>query len=174
MTLSSATANTPVSQHPPVDPAPRQLRHLHRLVRRPFLRHLRVGFSQTFRGAVSAREGVDSLWEGNWQVARLDIESLRLTVREGRVSWRKHVLQKLAERHMAQTDVRDVLLTGERIRDYPEDKPFPSALFMAHVGGKPIHVVASYDDSDRRVFIITAYEPSLDIFESDYRTRKKS
>jgi len=26
---------------------------------------------------------------------------------------------------------------------------------------------------NRRAFIITAYEPSLDIFESDYRTRKK-
>jgi len=26
----------------------------------------------------------------------------------------------------------------------------------------------------KQAFVITAYEPSLDVFESDYRTRKKS
>lgn len=59
----------------------------------------------------------------------LDLELLRQVVRERRVEWRKHVLQKLAERRLAQSAVLDVLMTGERIRDYTEDRPFPSAFF---------------------------------------------
>jgi hypothetical protein len=67
-----------------------------------------------------------------------------------------------------------VLLSGERIRDYTEDRPVPSALFLGYIGGKPLHVVAAFDEITKEAFVITAYEPSLDVFESDYRTRKKS
>jgi len=66
-----------------------------------------------------------------------------------------------------------VLLNGERIRDYTEDRPFPSALFLGYISGKPLHVVAACDEIENEAFVITAYEPSLDVFESDYRTRKK-
>ena len=64
-------------------------------------------------------------------------------------------------------------MTGELIREYGEDKPFPSALFLGYFAGRPLHVVAAFDDSDGRAFIITAYEPSLEIFEADYRTKRK-
>lgn len=103
----------------------------------------------------------------------LNLESLHQAVREQRVAWRKHVLQKLAERGLEQSAVLEVLLTGERIRDYTEDRPFPSALLLGYVGGKPLHVVVACDETDRRAFIITAYEPSRDFFEADYRTKRK-
>ncbi|MEO8429121.1 MAG: DUF4258 domain-containing protein [Verrucomicrobiota bacterium] len=103
----------------------------------------------------------------------LDLDKLREAVREGRVEWRKHVLQKLAERGIFQQTVLEVLLTGERIRNYTEDRPFPSALFLGYVASKPLHVVAACDEAGKCAFIITAYEPSLDVFEPDYRTRKK-
>jgi Domain of unknown function (DUF4258) len=103
----------------------------------------------------------------------LDLAILREAVRQGRIQWRKHVLQKLAERGIQQQAVREVLLQGERIRDYAEDRPFPSAIFLGYVGNRPLHVVASCDEVNRKAFIITAYEPSLDVFESDHRTRKK-
>ena len=57
----------------------------------------------------------------------LNLAVLREAVVAGSIEWRKHVLQKLAERGIAQQAVREVLLNGERIRDYTEDKPFPSA-----------------------------------------------
>jgi hypothetical protein len=38
---------------------------------------------------------------------------------------------------------------------------------------KPYHVVAAYDDGNEKVYVITAYEPSLEAFEPDYRTRRK-
>lgn len=58
-----------------------------------------------------------------------DLAVFREAIAAGRIEWRKHVLQKLAERGIAQQAVRDVLLNGERIRDYTDDKPFPSARF---------------------------------------------
>src|SRR2546428_1863211 len=103
----------------------------------------------------------------------LNLETFREAVAAGKIQWRKHVLQKLAERGIQQETVREVLLNGERIRDYVEDRPFPSALFLGYVSDKPLHVLAACDEIERQAFVITAYKPSLDVFESDYRTRRK-
>jgi len=86
----------------------------------------------------------------------MELATFREAIAAGRIEWRAHALQKLAERSIRQQDVRDVLLKGERIRDYTEDRPFPSALFMGFVGGKPLHVVASSDETNKRAFVITA------------------
>ena len=103
-----------------------------------------------------------------------DLAVFRAAVVSVSIEWRKHVLQKLAERGIPQQAVRDVLLQGERIREYADDKPFPSALFLGYISGKPLHVVAACDETSRQAFVITAYEPSLEIFEADYRTRRKT
>ena len=102
----------------------------------------------------------------------LDLEKLRAVIREGNVEWRKHVLERMVERNISRTAVFNVLLTGERIRDYEDDKPFASALFLGYDGSHPIHVVAALDEATQRAFVITVYEPSLDVFESDYKTRR--
>ena len=102
-----------------------------------------------------------------------DLTIFRQAMAAGSIEWRKHVLQKLAERGIPQDSVREVLLRGERIRDYEDDKPFPSALFLGYVSSTPLHVVAACDETTGQVFIITAYEPSLEIFEPDYRTKRK-
>jgi Ser/Thr protein kinase RdoA (MazF antagonist) len=102
-----------------------------------------------------------------------DLEVFRQTVAAGRIEWRKHVLQKLAERGVPQQAARDVLLKGDMIRVYSDDKPFPSALFLGYASGKPLHVVAACDETNRHVFVITAYEPSPEVFEADYRTKRK-
>jgi Domain of unknown function (DUF4258) len=106
-------------------------------------------------------------------VKPLDLAILREAVGQGRIQWRRHVLEKLAERGIQQQAVREVLLKGEKIRDYTQDLPFPSALFLGYIGGKPLHVVAACDEVSRQAFVITAYEPSLEVFESDYRTKRK-
>ncbi len=80
----------------------------------------------------------------------------------------------MAERNTPQAVVLEVLLSGERIRDYPEDKPFASALFFGYDDDRPLHVVASVDEAARQTFIITVYEPSLEVFEADYKTKRKS
>ena len=80
----------------------------------------------------------------------------------------------MLERDISRSDVKEVLLNGELISNYPKDKPFPSALFFKLVNGRPLHVVAAIDSHIGKVFIITAYEPSLEIFKKDFKTRRKS
>jgi hypothetical protein len=74
---------------------------------------------------------------------------------------------------MKQSAVVDVLLYGEEIHRYDDDKPFPSALFLGFDLGKPLHVIAAFDADAETAFVITAYEPTLDYFEDDFKTRKR-
>lgn len=102
-----------------------------------------------------------------------DLTKFRKAVAGGRIEWRQHVLQRLAERVIPLRTAVEVLSSGERIENYSGAKPFPSALFLGYSGNKPFHVVAAFDEVEARVYVITAYEPTLAVFESDYRTRRK-
>jgi hypothetical protein len=103
----------------------------------------------------------------------MDVARLRAVLAAGRFEWRKHALQRMAERQISQTAGLEVLRSGERIEDYPEDSPYPSALFLAWVEGRPLHAVAALDAEHEWAYIITAYEPDLEHLEPDYRTRRR-
>lgn len=93
-------------------------------------------------------------------------------IANGRLIWRKHALEKMFERKISRDEVKEVLLEGELIEDYADAKPFPSALFMKVNNSRPIHVVAGWNEMRKDVFIITAYEPTLDKFKDDFKTRR--
>lgn len=103
----------------------------------------------------------------------MNLDALRRAVHDERIDWRKHSLSRLTERGITQSQALDVLLTGEPIESYEDDKPYPSALFLGFPSGVPLHVVAAFDEAHRIVYIITVYEPTLEHFEEDFRTRRK-
>ncbi len=103
----------------------------------------------------------------------LDQPKLNAAALAGRLEWRKHVLQRLAERSITLDAVLQTLAEGERLEDYPEDRPYPSALFMAWADNRPLHVVAAFDEDNNWAYVITAYEPDLEHFEGDYKTRRR-
>ncbi len=94
-------------------------------------------------------------------------------VRYGRISWKRHALERILERNILRKDVTDVLQNGEVIEEYPDDHPFPSILIYGKSDEKPLHVVVSIDTVNKWCYIITVYRPDLKHFESDYKTRKK-
>lgn len=102
----------------------------------------------------------------------LDFEGMGSAVRARRIEWQRHALERMAARNIGRSEVFQVLLGGERIEDYPDTEPFPSGLFMGPSAMRPLHVVAAYDSSEDRVFIITVYEPDLEHFEPDFKTRR--
>jgi len=102
----------------------------------------------------------------------LNVSRLRSAIVAGRYEWRKHALERLAERGISQEWVLEVLDTGELIEDYPEDTPHPGALFLGWVQGRPLHVVAAMDDENDWAYIITTYKPDDEHFEPDSRTRR--
>jgi hypothetical protein len=50
---------------------------------------------------------------------------------------------------------------------------FSPLIFLGYNGDKPLHVVAACDEANGRAYLITAYEPSLEIFEPDLKTKRK-
>ena len=82
----------------------------------------------------------------------------------------QHSRRRFAERGINIDDIRFVIKAGEIIEQYPDDMPFPSCLILGNSGERVLHVVASIDDG--LVYIITAYAPSPEKWESDWTTRK--
>ena len=97
---------------------------------------------------------------------------MRNALRASQIEWQRHALERMMERGIRRSDALHVLLSGEAIEDYPDDKPFPSALFLGWIESRPIHVVAALDAANDCVFVLTVYEPDLEHFEADFRRRK--
>lgn len=100
-------------------------------------------------------------------------EQLKIAIKNGYLEWQRHAFERMMERGISRESVKAVLLTGEIIEEYPDNKPYPSALFFGRIRGNPLHVVAAFDYKSNYCFIITAYKPDLEHFESDYKTRRK-
>jgi len=101
-----------------------------------------------------------------------DFAKLRTSIIQRKIIWRRHALERMLERDLSRAIVLDIASNGEVIEDYSADRPTPTVLMFGWDKKRPIHVVLSLEP-DGEVAVITAYEPSLDIFELDYRTRRK-
>jgi len=83
----------------------------------------------------------------------------------------KHFINRINERNIEYDDVLYVIKNGEMIEEYPTAYPYPCALFFKYItNNKPLHVLAGTEGSS--LWLITAYNPSFDKWESDYKTRK--
>lgn len=103
----------------------------------------------------------------------MEQEKLQSAMEKGSIQWQKHALERMLMRGIPREAVKQIILSGEAIKDYVDDKPFPSALILGWWDGHPIHVVIALDEIMIMLFVITVYEPDLDHFESDYKTRRK-
>jgi len=68
-------------------------------------------------------------------------------------------------------EVEKSIISGEIIREYPEDKPFQSNLILAYIAEKALHIVVS-QDNEGNCIVITVYEPDKEIWNIDLRTKK--
>jgi len=104
----------------------------------------------------------------------MDIIRLIRESAEKKLIYTIHALDEMnAEDEMIKTDeVRYVVLHGEIIEDYPKDKRGHSCLmFGTPNSNRPIHVVCA--PKEDYLAIITAYVPSLEKWESNFKTRRK-
>ena len=69
-------------------------------------------------------------------------------------------------------DIINGIETGEIIKQYEDDKPYPSCLMLGFsVNSKYIHIVVSCDADF--IYLITAYFPNPDIWKNDFKSRKE-
>ena len=65
------------------------------------------------------------------------------------------------------------VLNGEIIKNYPDDKPYPSCLiFWRTFGGDPVHSVWAFNDENLWAVVITVYRPDPNRW-IDFRQRRE-
>lgn len=101
-----------------------------------------------------------------------EISDIIKSVRENRIRWTAHALNRLIQRDISINGVKKVLIEGEVIEQYEGDYPYPSCLvYGKNENNKVIHVVCGYDGNE--LWIITAYYPDELTWNSDLKLRRR-
>ena len=104
-------------------------------------------------------------------VGGLSIEDIRALCKDDTVKATQHFTDRLFKRGIEYDNILHAIMNGEIIERYPNDYPHPSGLISGHdAESNPLHVVAGLGNG--AVYLITAYHPSADKWEADYKTRK--
>ena len=83
----------------------------------------------------------------------------------------QHALDQSLRRSITVAEVREAVVAGEIIEDYPNDKYGPSCLLLGWTAARrPLHIQCSYP-SRPVVKVITMYEPDPGLW-TDFRERK--
>jgi len=100
-----------------------------------------------------------------------DIESIQALFSGNAVKYSQHYWTRRKERNIKHRDVKHALVSGEIIEETPGAEPLPGVLILGYTNeGKPLHVAVGVGDD--YICLITTYYPSLDIWETDYKTRR--
>jgi len=101
-----------------------------------------------------------------------DIESIRAMYSGRAVEITQHFHARVKERRFTYSDIKNAIMLGEMIDQDLGDFPIPSVLIHGQtLEGKQLHVAVGVDDD--RFWLITAYFPTHDVWETDCKTRKE-
>ena len=102
----------------------------------------------------------------------ININDLRQLCNDTSIAMTNHAKNRLHERNITIDGLKNAIMTGEIFEQYEDDKPFPSCLLLGkNENGLSIHMVASI--GDEFLYVITAYYPDEEEWESDLKTRKE-
>lgn len=83
----------------------------------------------------------------------------------------RHAFERMFQRGIDPAAVARIVAKAEIIFEYPDDKPFPSALLLGFLGKQAIHtVVARSDDGD--CHLVTVYLPDPAIWDKTFKRRR--
>lgn len=85
----------------------------------------------------------------------------------------RHALTRMFERGLMTSDIAAIIGTGEVIQEYPEDRPYPSALILGFKNSTAIHAVVAKDPAGGTCYVVTAYVPDANLWTADFRRRIK-
>jgi hypothetical protein len=80
--------------------------------------------------------------------------------------------EKLRERKIEMVKIEEAITNGVFIEAYPDDPRGPSCLISGFTyQGRPLHIVCGELEAER-ILVITAYEPSSEDWEEDWKNRR--
>jgi hypothetical protein len=87
----------------------------------------------------------------------MDLDAIKEIARQLLLIFTEHAIRQMIKRQITDDEVRDAILSGEIIEDYPDDKYSPSCLVLGKTQtGRPLHVQCS---APPRVRVVTVYQP---------------
>lgn len=99
------------------------------------------------------------------------IQAIRDKIIRGEYEFSQHATHQAIKRHIFTKEIREVILNGDIIEDYPDDKYGASCLIFGYtLHQRVIHVLCSYPERDL-LKIITVYEPDPEKW-INYRYRR--
>jgi len=100
------------------------------------------------------------------------ISFIKDCARNGKILWTYHVNMRLNQRSITRMNVMNSINSFEIIEEYPKDKYLPSYLIFARDGNLIFHLVVAIDEPNSCLTIVTTYKPTLEKWESDFKTRR--
>ncbi|MGH8557325.1 MAG: DUF4258 domain-containing protein [Methylococcales bacterium] len=88
------------------------------------------------------------------------------------IKFSRHAFERMFQRSIDPDAVQYIVTEGETIGDYPDDRPFPSALLLGFHAGEPLHIVVARDPHNGECHIITVYRPDPGIWDETYQFRR--
>ncbi len=88
------------------------------------------------------------------------------------VKFSGHAVSQMFQRRISKDEVHDLINECQVIKDYPDDRPYPSKLLLGFPKGRPLHVVLAYDSAHETCIIVTTYEPNPDLWDENYKSRR--
>jgi hypothetical protein len=71
-------------------------------------------------------------------------------------------------------EVLRTLQVGEIIEQYPQDKPYPSCLVLGRTAeGRPLHTVCAPVSTERRLIVVTVYQPDPARWDTKFKRREE-
>ena len=102
------------------------------------------------------------------------LDFIKSCVTERKIFWTYHVNMRFKERSISREQIIDAVSSYEIIEEYQEDKYLPSYLVYAKYKETVLHIHVAVDTQNKNIRIITAYRPTPDKWEKDWKTRRKS
>ena len=86
----------------------------------------------------------------------MDINLIRKKWLKGQAEITGHARKRMNSRNITIEEITQVILEGEILESYPDDKPFPSGLIMGKIrNNEPLYVVCSLGED--KVHVITTH-----------------
>ena len=103
----------------------------------------------------------------------LDVAIIHALSVKDKVLFKKHAVVRMRQRKISAGEVKAVLQCCKTIEEYPSDRPLPSGLILGYTNKRPIHVVVALDKDEEMIWLITVYEPTLEMWEKGFDKRRK-
>lgn len=101
----------------------------------------------------------------------ITIDILRSLCNDETIFMTQHMYNRCRERGIKYDDIKSAIMSGEIIEQYPDDFPYPSCLTLGiTMVGRYLHVVCGV--SEEQIWIVTAYYPDPDKWETNFKMRK--